>query len=484
MSRCLYCLQMMALCCAMTAHGQPPDDAGKSADFDPAAVAKWPLERIEFKGGKVLQGLLLPSTAPGKVQIEIVYRPPGRRMYLIGNSYPEQSVANIVRLPPEEHAKLAERLKQFKGQALDDVAERTAMDQIELEAGEPPGPRWVYRAGPWFRLESWTEEAMTRKSILRIEQIFAAYSEMLPLRTRPQKPLRILLFGAMRDYYAFQRGLDYRFQNPAAYNPKLNLLAAGSELTAYANRLAEVDRRHADIQASYDELAAAMPAELRKLSDDLEKSGVPAGERRNIRLAAERKWKQELADIKLRIQAIERSNAAQFDRVTGEMFARLYHEAFHAYLENFVYPHEVHEVPRWLNEGLAQVFEDGLLELGTLRLDAPSPKRLAALQADLRQSSQISLAEILTADSGAFLVSHPTNVKPSERHYLYSWGLAHYLAVREPILEIARLDRYVDRRNPETDPIARFEELIGMPLSQFESKWREELLAPSPAGQP
>jgi hypothetical protein len=322
---------------------------------------------------------------------------------------------------------------------------------------------------------------MTRRSIVRIEQIFAAYSEILPPRTRPQQPLRILLYGSMRDYFAFQKGLDYRFHNPAAYIPKTNLLTAGSELTAYAQRLAEVDRRHAAIQAQYDTLAVAMPAELRKLSDDLEKSGVSAEERRNIRLASERMWKQELANIKLRIQAIERSNTAQFDLVTREMFARLYHEAFHGYLENFVYPQEAHDVPRWLNEGLAQVFEDGILELGTLRLDAPNPKRLAALQADLQLSPRLSLAEVLTADAAAFLVAHPTNVKPSERHYLYSWGLAHYLAVREPILEIARLNHYVASRNRETDPIVRFEQLIGLPLAEFEAKWRAELLAaPTP----
>jgi hypothetical protein len=164
------------------------------------------------------------------------------------------------------------------------------------------------------------------------------------------------------------------------------------------------------------------------------------------------------------------------------MFARLYHEAFHAYLENFVYPQNRFDVPRWLNEGLAQVFEDGLLELGTLRLDAPNRTRLDSLQADLRSGSPLSLAELLTADGRSFLVSHADNAATSQRHYLYSWGLAHYLAVREPILERSRLDRFVDGGNMQSDPISRFEQLIGMPLSQFESQWREEVLGIKPAG--
>jgi hypothetical protein len=474
----LACFVLAGMACgAVAAQVQAPTDSGASGEFDPAAVAQWPLERLELKGGRTLEGLLLPSNKPGYLRFETVHRPRGRRMFLIGQTYPEQSVANIVRLPPEERTKLAERLERFKREA-SEVAEQPA-EQFELHPGEPAGPRWTY-VGPWFRLESWTDETVTRKSIRRIEQIFGAYNEILPARTQAKTSLQIRLYGSMRDYYMFQRGLDYRFENPAIFIPRLNLLAAGSELTAYADRLAEVDRQHAAIHAQYDKLAAAMPGEMRKLSEELEKNGVPAAERRNIRLAAERKWKQELAEVKLKIHTIETRNDAQFDTVTREMFTRLSHEAFHAYLENFVYPDGQYDVPRWLNEGLAQVFEDGLLESGTLRLDSPNPKRLASLQADMQNAPRLPLADLLTADGSAFLVAHATNVRASQRHYLYSWGLAHYLAVREPILERSRLERYVARQSAEMNPIARFEQLIGMPLAAFEQKWREELLALKP----
>ena len=186
------------------------------------------------------------------------------------------------------------------------------------------------------------------------------------------------------------------------------------------------------------------------------------------------------------MQAIEWSNTAQFGQVTKEMLARLNHEAFHAYLENFVYPHDQTDVPRWLNEGLAQMFEEGQLELGTLRLDAPSRKRLSALQAELRTetvSVPKSLVEVLTADARAFLASHSTGAEVSQQHYLYAWGLAHYLAVRQPILETALLDRYVNSQHGEHDPIARFEQLVGMPLAEFAPHWRKEMLsmkAPKP----
>jgi hypothetical protein len=163
------------------------------------------------------------------------------------------------------------------------------------------------------------------------------------------------------------------------------------------------------------------------------------------------------------------------------MFTRLFHEAFHAYVENFVYPQDKNDVPRWLNEGLAQVFEEGILELGALRLDAPSRTRLAAMQADLSSQPRLSLTELLRADGRAFLVEHPTAAKTSRRYYLYSWALAYYLAVREPVLETERFNRYVDAGARNLDPVARFEQLVGVPLDRFEDTWRRELLAMKPA---
>jgi hypothetical protein len=56
------------------------------------------------------------------------------------------------------------------------------------------------------------------------------------------------------------------------------------------------------------------------------------------------------------------------------------------------------------------------------------------------------------------------------------------LAVREPVLEKSRLDLYVDNRLGVSDPVARFEQLIGMPIAQFEAKWRADVLAAKPAG--
>jgi hypothetical protein len=130
-------------------------------------------------------------------------------------------------------------------------------------------------------------------------------------------------------------------------------------------------------------------------------------------------------------------------------------------------------VPRWLNEGLAQVFETGQLDGDSLRIDAADRQRLARLRSDLAQQP-LSLAHVLSAEEREFLGPHSSS--SSQRHYLYAWGLAHYIAFEQNLLASPRLDEYVASSARQLDPIIRFEKLIGQPLAEFEKRWRAAML--------
>ncbi len=164
------------------------------------------------------------------------------------------------------------------------------------------------------------------------------------------------------------------------------------------------------------------------------------------------------------------------------MFNRLNHESFHAYLENLVYPHALYDVPRWLNEGLAQTFEGGQLEADMLRVDAPDPKRLAQLQSDLGGERPLALEELLTADAKEFLSAHRGNTADASRLYLYCWGLAYYLTFEQPLLGTRQLERYVDLAAADKPEVERFEQLVGMPLKEFEPRWRAAMLGKGKLG--
>ena len=88
----------------------------------------------------------------------------------------------------------------------------------------------------------------------------------------------------------------------------------------------------------------------------------------------------------------------------------------------------------------------------------------------------LPLSELLTANEERFLVLHAGGARASQRYYLYSWGLAYYLAFRQPLLETAALDHYVEQAAVRRSPIDRFQTLVGMPLAQFEANWRSEML--------
>ena len=97
-------------------------------------------------------------------------------------------------------------------------------------------------------LDSTADEETTRRSIVRIEQMFAAYCEILPRRTRPVSPLRVKLFGSMSEYNDFLKSLGLNIENPAIFIADENLLAAGSELSAYGQQLQAVRARHAALR--------------------------------------------------------------------------------------------------------------------------------------------------------------------------------------------------------------------------------------------
>ena len=455
--------------------------AAPAAGLDLANVAHWKLEALHLKNGRELPGLIQGEDASGVDFLEI-RQPADRPMFFVMFwHFPIDKIDHLTRLAEPDRKLLAARVEAVKNRFRDE-AEGQAKIQLEHSGSDNDGvwhygsPTWqMPDHRPWLLLDSTTDEETTRRSIVRIEQMFAAYREILPPRTYPVRPLSIKLFGTMREYKNFLASMSLTIENPAVFIADENRLAVGSELSAYAQQLREVRRRHAALRRDYERRSSLMKDEIGELQQQLKAGGVAAGEQRAIVQYFRSSWKNEVEGVNRQINAAERRNVDQFDKLTAGIFARLYHEAFHAYLENYVYPQRDHDVPRWLNEGLAQIFETGQLEAGMLRLDAPQPERLAKLQDDLR-GEPLSLAEVLNADGSKFLVYHPGGQTASKRYYLYSWGLAWYLAFRQPVLESAALDRYVDRAAAKISPVARFEQLVGMPLDQFESRWRAEML--------
>src|SRR5262249_31641573 len=170
-------------------------------------------------------------------------------------------------------------------------------------------------------------------------------------------------------------------------------------------------------------------------------------------------------------------NRETFAKATQRLFQTLYHEAFHAYLANFVYPPGARGVPRWLNEGLAQIFETAILEAGELRVGHVDSERHQQVKEALLRNQLVRLADLLKASADRFLVSHANSQQVSDDYYLTSWALAFHLTFAQRKLGTAELDEYVHALRHGAEPQEAFAKLVGEPLPAFEESFHRYLRA-------
>jgi len=182
------------------------------------------------------------------------------------------------------------------------------------------------------------------------------------------------------------------------------------------------------------------------------------------------------------IQKNEKLFTSAFEDATRRLTQRLYHESFHAYLAQFVYPPADGELPRWLNEGMAQVFEHAILEGDELRVGRIDPALLARAQKALEKGELVSLADLLKSGPKQFLVAHATDQQDSDRYYLTSWAVTHYLLLDRRLLGTKAMDTYVHNLHNKADALEAFRELVDQPLPKFEKEYKAYLEALKPDG--
>jgi hypothetical protein len=434
--------------------------------------ADWPLERVTLTDGKSYQGLI-ESEGPASIDFVEVRRPRGKPMFLVVRPIDRKAIATWERLSALEEQELRGKLEKYKNRAL---VEGRRMEDLAVTATRRDGiPIWQYQ-GRFFSLESTADELMTRRLIVRLGQIFTAYQQLFPPRRTASSRLHIRIFGATDQYREALKEAGLEIKNPAVFLADKNLILAGSELNRFDAELAQINRQHRQIKQQFDAQFAAMPARLKELGETLKSNDMPASERQKVLAAELRKWEDQRKAARKKITAFDRKNAARLNEVAGQMYTRLAHEAFHAYLEIYVYPRQEYDVPRWLNEGLAQTFEAGQLEADSLRIDAPNPFAIEQLQTDLRGQHPLELAELLNASSETFLSAHALNAHLQSRSYYYSWGLAYYLAFEQGVFGTAEFDAYLSPAAAGRGKVERFEKLVGAPLDEFQQRWRKAML--------
>jgi hypothetical protein len=444
---------------------------GRAQNSAPAAPSDdWPMESLTLQTGKTLRGIVYSAS---KEQIEFVeiVRPPGRPMYAVIRSLQPSEVKNVTTLPDALRKRSLQQFFRFRNRARIELGK---MDNVELTDDvweELPCRRYN---GQWFTLWSTSDEETTRRCIVRIEQIFRAFRQMFPPREDPEG-LKILLLGSLDEYSDFLARHQLQVRNPAFYSAPRNLIVAGSDLRAFGQRLSEARRHNESTRKELEKQNKAFSKRFSKLAEQLRAAGFSADDVAREKNARERLWRDEYDLAMRRIHQARRRNNAVFVERTQRMFQRLNHEAFHAYLENYVFPSEKFAVPRWFNEGLAQIFETAQIDADVLRIDAPHERLLVQLQDDLKSGQGLRLAELLNSNQAEFLRTHDAG--GVQRRYLYSWGLAYYLMFHSPP-QVEPVNEFVSRKR--ADEIKSFESFAGATLTDFEQRWRAAMLEMKP----
>ncbi len=440
---------------------------------------EWKYDVVYRKGGaEPLRGLVV-AQGSDKVTIRCISRNPGRPTIVFTANVPAAEVSRLKLLSDADRAVLQQRLDALKRER-QDLAERLRLldpkvkgvprsgDAVVLERAAWPGNDKVKALGfksTYFELVAHCRPELVQLAAIHLEQVYAAYARTLPPRAPKAAPTTILLTGSLKEYQAIAHGRGLNFINSAFYDPRRNQVVCGSDLERLFDDMEKVRAHHDRLREQVKERRAQLARVYRKK--------VPP------------ELLPPLADIEKRIAAVEKSNEKKLAEARERLFPRLYHEAFHAYLSAFVYPSAEGPLPHWFNEGLAQIFETAIVEVGELRVRHADPARYKAVRQALGAKPVVPLlplADLLRASPDKFLVAHAGPRQVSDRYYLSSWALAFYLTFEQPVLGTRAMDDYVHALKRGRDPLLAFRDLVGKPLKKFEAEYLDYLRKLRPDG--
>jgi hypothetical protein len=414
----------------------------------------WKFDRIYLKSGKVLQGLI-DREDENSIHFRYVVQKRGEPT-LVWKTEIARSEIEKNGIKPLPDPKDREMLKA-RVDALDRATQRQQIEKLVLKPapwGHELRGAWYY-ASSQFVLVSNASEEIVQQAAFRLEQIYAAYAHYLPPRHKAAQSTRVYLYATMADYQQELKRQGRAVLNPALYDPVRNEILCASDLKQLGKDLEEYRKELKELKDRLRE----QEAEWHKVHGET----LPSKLREKLRADRDRIWRAE--EVNNRI----------FEKATERLFQTLYHESFHSYLANFVYRPEEALVPRWLNEGLAQIFETAILEAGEARVGHADRVRLAQAQDTLKNGRLIAVEKLLRSAPDQFLVGHANEQALSDQYYLTSWAVAFYLTFGLDKLRSPEMTRYVEALKKGIDPVAAFAELVGQPPGEFDNAFHEYL---------
>ena len=212
-------------------------------------------------------------------------------------------------------------------------------------------------------------------------------------------------------------------------------LMAAPDLPAQPDRARQFETRHYRVWTDVDlELARDLCARMDAMYDEYARrfsslgAGVPQAEKSDVRIFALRddyvRYTRDRLPNTGGIFMPDRKLLAVFVEGQGRDGVRrtLQHEAFHQFAHRAVGPN----MPVWLNEGIAQVFEEAIWSGDGFVLGQVPPRRVRQLNQDVKDGKLIDFRRLLKMSDAEWAATF-NDRDAMATQYNQAWAMAHYL---------------------------------------------------------
>ena len=161
----------------------------------------------------------------------------------------------------------------------------------------------------------------------------------------------------------------------------------------------------------------------------------------------------------------------------------LQHEAFHQFAHTTISPN----IPVWLNEGLAQVFEEAVWNGSNFSLEQVPPRRIRQLQADLQNRRFVKFETLMGLSPMEWAKRLEIDQQTGATQYNQSWAMVYFLINArdddDGYRYRQRLLRLLELLHDGKEPGGAFRTAFGNNIEGFEKRFVEYARALKPTPQ-
>lgn len=168
-------------------------------------------------------------------------------------------------------------------------------------------------------------------------------------------------------------------------------------------------------------------------------------------------------------------------RPVTETMATLQHEGFHQFAFRYIGT----DLPIWVNEGVAQYFEDGIVVGNRMHLNIAHGHRIATVKDAMASGTAIAFRRMLTMSDAEWASAVRQSPAKAALHYDQAWSMVHFLVTGDRGRYVDAFGDYLTRLGRGEESAAAFAAAFGSSdYDAFERAWRRSASEqePDPVG--